>query len=147
MNHVNQVNMVHTPKQHGIGPPNPLNTTPLHNAFNNAPATPLQNVPSLPALIPNASVGSLLSFRGLSDPLTTLASGLPRMDSTGLFLPTVHRENSIPQVPTTPNIQRNLSELSLLSQGNSHFVPYNAAGFFESTYTVTDGQCTVRPTY
>eukprot|EP01084_Bolivina_argentea_P311247 538738_1 len=62
-------------------------------------------------------VGSLLS-------LSNLASGLPRMDSSGLFLPTVHRENSIPQVPTTPNITRNISELSLLSQGNSHFVPY-----------------------
>merc|ERR1719410_3319121 len=52
------------------------------------------------------------------------------MDSTGLFmsgLNKIMRESSIPQTPKTPNITRNISELSLLSQGNSHFVPYNAA--------------------
>eukprot|EP01084_Bolivina_argentea_P056038 102609_1 len=109
------------------------------NSIFNSPATPLSHVPSLPALQPTASVGSLLSFRGLSDPLANLVSGLPRMDSGGLFLPTVgQRDTSIPQVPTTPNItqlpNRNLSDLNLISQvgqGNSHFVPYNATGFFE----------------
>eukprot|EP01084_Bolivina_argentea_P311253 538750_1 len=117
-------------------PGTPRNTvsTPKNNTpNNNTPHTPtLATAPSLPALQPTTSVGSLLSFRGLSDPLSNLASGLPRMHSSGLFLPTVHRENSIPQVPTTPNITRNISELSLLSQGNSHFVPYGGAtGYFE----------------
>jgi len=94
--------------------------------------TPNTNIQTTP------SIGSLLSFRGLSDPLTNFgsASGIPRMDSSnGLFLTNVAsltRDTSVPQAPNTPShLHRGISELSLMSQGNSNFVPYPVNGYFE----------------
>merc|ERR1712228_1082727 len=123
----NNVNIATTPKQQSGN--NAFNT-PIHNPFG-TPINGFGGIPKLPRLQSTTSLGSVLSFRGLSDPMTNLVNGsLPRMDSTGLFmqgLNKIMRESSIPQTPTTPNITRNLSEISMLSnQGNSHFVPYNA---------------------
>merc|ERR1712154_68204 len=80
----------------------------------NSPYNPLSTLPSIPRLKSTTSLGSVLSFRGLSDPMHNLAAML-----------------SMPQTPQTPSqamphIGRNISDISLLSnQGNSHFVPYN----------------------
>merc|ERR1719376_456732 len=59
-------------------------------------------------------------------------ASMTRMDSSnGLFLTNAASLNRDSSVPTTPHLNRGISELSLMSQGNSNFVPYPVNGYFE----------------